>query len=79
MTPLEIQFALRKKGITQKALAKELGISEMTISDVILKKRISNKVMRAVAQKIDRDYRIVFSEYYLKTTKHAGSKTIGDI
>jgi lambda repressor-like predicted transcriptional regulator len=74
MHPADIQAALKKKGITQKDLAREIGVSEMTISDVILKKRISDRVMRAIAQKLNTDHRLVFHEYYLKPAKRTTSK-----
>ena len=64
MTPLEIQFELRKRGITQKAIAEALGISPMAVSLVINKKIISDRAMKAVAKLIGRDHADVFPEYY---------------
>jgi len=74
MHPADIQAALKKKGITQKALAKEIGVSEITVSDIILKKRISDRVMQVVAQAIGKDHRLVFPEYYCQPAKRTTSK-----
>jgi len=74
MHPADIQADLKKTGITQKALAKEIGVSEFTVSDVILKKRISDRVMRAISQKINKDHRLVFPEYYCQPAKRTTSK-----
>ena len=74
MTPLERQFALKKKGITQKAIAEKIGVGQMVVSDVITGQRISNKVMRAVAEAIREDHRLVFPEYYLRPPKRKTSK-----
>jgi lambda repressor-like predicted transcriptional regulator len=72
MHPADIQAALKKKGITQKDIAAEIGRSPLHVSQVILKKRVSDLVMRAVAKKIKRDPAKVFPEYYRgkKTRKH---------
>jgi len=64
MKPLDIQYQLKLRGITQASIARELGVSEMHVSAVINKQRISDRVMKAVAHKIRRDHRNVFSEYY---------------
>lgn len=74
MTPLERQFELKKKGITQKALAEKIGVGQMVVSDVILGQRISNRVMRAIAEAIDKDHRLVFPEYYLRPPKRRTSR-----
>jgi DNA-directed RNA polymerase specialized sigma subunit len=64
MTPLEIQFELKKKEVRQKEIARELKVSEMTVSRVINKQLVSDRVMKAVAGAIKRDHRAVFPEYY---------------
>jgi len=54
MHPADIQAALKKKGITQKQIAEELGVSQFHVSEVIndAETRRSQRVMRAVAEKI---------------------------
>ena len=64
MTPLEIQFELRKREITQKSIADEVGVSEFFISAVIRKKAISDRVMKIISRKIGRSHMEVFAEYY---------------
>lgn len=68
MHPADIQAELKKRGITQKEIARELGVSEMHVSGAINypKARQSDRVFRAVAKKIDRDPQDVFPEYYFR-------------
>jgi len=74
MTPAKIQYLLKKSGLTQKALAQRIGVCEMTVSRVINKQIVSNRVMRAVAEAIGQDYHKVFPEYYLQPPKRRHSK-----
>ena len=74
MTPNRIQYELRERGITQKRIAEEIGVSETSVSDVILRQRISDKVMRAVADRIGKPVQLVFPEYYCKPPKRKTSK-----
>ena len=64
MEAIDIQYELKKLRITQKSIARELGVSEMTVSKVIRKQIISNRVMRSVSRIINKDYRAIFPEYY---------------
>ena len=66
MTPLEIQFELKKKEITQKEIALDLGVSEMAVSLVINKMTVSDRIMKAVSKSIKMDHRAVFPEHYFK-------------
>ncbi|OPY17084.1 MAG: hypothetical protein A4E74_01527 [Syntrophus sp. PtaB.Bin075] len=76
MTPTEIQDALKKNKTTQKAIAAELDppVSEMTVSKVIHRNLVSNRIMRAIAKKIGRKHTEVFPEYYLQPPKRSTSK-----
>ena len=69
MTPEKIQYYLKVHKITQKAIAKELGRSEHHIHAVICKKRISDRVMKTIAQKIGFDHREGFPWYYIRRKK----------
>lgn len=69
MTPLEIQRAIRKNGTTQKSIAQNLDVTEMSVSYVINKKMVSNRIMRAVARAIGKVPTEVFPEYYLEGPK----------
>ena len=65
MHPADIQAALKRKKITQKQIAKDLGVSEMAVSLVINKRSVSDRIMRAIAKRIERDPFVIFSEYYI--------------
>ena len=74
MTPKQIKRAIRKK-TTQGALARELGRSEMSVSLVIRRQRISDYLMRGISKAIGKKHTTVFPEYYLKPPKRSTSKT----
>ena len=74
MHPVDIQARLKKKGITQRAIAEELEVSQMSVSKVIHKTIISDRIMKAVSAKLGKDHREVFHEYYLKPPKRKTSK-----
>ena len=77
MDPIEIQYRLRKKGVTQASIAEEEAVSEMLVSLVIHKKRFSengngekrvtetvDRVMKNIAGKIEKPHQQVFPEFY---------------
>ena len=74
MTPLEIQYQLKLRKITQRSIAEKLGVSEMSVSDTINKNIVSDRIMRAVAEAIGDNYQVVFAEYYLRPAKRSTSK-----
>jgi transcriptional regulator with XRE-family HTH domain len=74
MTPLERQYALKKKGIHQCQIAEDVGVSEYHVSAVIRGERISDRVMKAIAKAIGEDHRLVFPQYYLRSLKRKTSK-----
>ena len=74
MTPLKIQRELKRKSVTQKQIAESLGKSEMSVSDVIRRRAVSDAIMRAISAAIDKDHRIVFPEYYGKPPARSTSK-----
>ena len=74
MHTADIQAELKKRGLTQKKVADDLGIKPMAVSDVINKNRISIRIMRHVAKLIGRDHREVFPEYFLKPPKRSHSQ-----
>ncbi|MDX9820646.1 MAG: helix-turn-helix transcriptional regulator [Syntrophales bacterium] len=65
----------QKKGITQKSLAQKIGVSDISVSDVINDHRVSDRIMRAIAEAIGSDVRLVFPKYYLRTPKRKTSKS----
>jgi len=74
MTPSEIQDELKKNKITQTAIALEMGVSAMTVSKVVNRIIVSDRIMRVIAAKIGRDHTKVFPEYYLQPPKRSTSK-----
>ena len=75
MTPLQRQFALREKGLNQHKVAVSLGVSDISVSHVILGQRVSDRIMRGIAEAIGKDVRKVFPEYYLRPPKRSTSKS----
>jgi len=69
MHPADIQAELKKREITQKLIAEELGVCEFHVSAVIRGIRESDRVMKFVSEKINHDYREVFPEYYFRKTR----------
>ena len=55
MHPEDIKAELRKKGIRQVALARELGVTATTIHHVIYGSCRSEKVAQCIAAKIGKD------------------------
>ncbi len=74
MTPLERQYELKKKGITQHKIAVDLDVSDIAVSDVVLGHMVSDRIMRAIAAELGEDVRLVFPEYYLRPPKRKTSK-----
>ena len=74
MHTADIHAELKKRGLTQKAIADELRIKPISVSAVIRKRSISSRVMRYVAKRIGRDPREVFPEYFLQPPKRRHSK-----
>jgi len=74
MTPLDRQFALKRKGITQHQIAIDHGVSDIAVSDVVLGHMVSDRIMRGIAAALGEDVRLVFPEYYLRPPKRNTSK-----
>ncbi len=48
--PIEIQFWLRKRGKTQRDVARHLGVSEAAVSQVINRKCRSKRIEKIIAR-----------------------------
>ena len=70
MTPEQIrsELALRGKKVTITSIAEKLGVSVTAVHLVIDKRSISNRIMNAVAETIDRPVEFVFPEYFKKAS-----------
>jgi lambda repressor-like predicted transcriptional regulator len=69
MHPADIQAALKKRGIMQKDIARDLGVSPAAISYVVRKIMVSDRIARAVAERIGQTPEVIFHEYYLARQK----------
>ena len=71
MHPAEIQCELKKRGIMQKDIAEELGVCPFHISAVIRFQELrgSERVMKAVAEKIGKDPREAFPAYFFRKNR----------
>jgi len=74
MEPLKIQYELKKRGISQKQIAIDNKVSEMTVSKVINRSMVSDRLMKAISELIGEDHRLVFPEYYLRPPLRKTSK-----
>jgi lambda repressor-like predicted transcriptional regulator len=73
-TPLDIQYHLKKRGVTQKQLARELAVSDMAISYVIHGKLVSRRIMIAIADTIEMPPEDVFHWYFIQGKSPCPSK-----
>ncbi len=62
--PYDIQAMLKRKGITQKELARQIGVSEMVVSKAIHFSLVSERVFQGIADALGMDRRQVFGWYY---------------
>jgi transcriptional regulator with XRE-family HTH domain len=69
MTPIERRFELRKRRITQKSIAEELGKHPITIGLVINGKLNSAALIQAISDKIEKSPQEVFPEYFEPRSK----------
>jgi len=84
MTPEEIRIELfkRRKTITMKAIADELGCTGTAVGRVVKGEIVSRRIMEAVARAIDCEKEHVFPEHFIKQsqpyTKDVHSSTYKD-
>ena len=64
MEPIDIQYELKKRGITQKQIAREEGRSEMSVSKVIRRESTSYPLAKAVSRRLGKKPEEVFPEYF---------------
>jgi transcriptional regulator with XRE-family HTH domain len=74
MTPAYRQCLLKEKGVTQKQIAEELDVCEMSISKEINGDHHSHRVRCAIAEKIGMPVNEVFPDYYKNPPKRRTSK-----
>jgi lambda repressor-like predicted transcriptional regulator len=72
----EIQEAIHQSPINQAAIARELRVSTVTVSDVIKGRTTSQRVHRAIAEAIGRDVKEIWPEIYLHGEPKRGRKMV---
>ena len=77
MHPADIQALIKKKGLTQKKIARRLGKSDMAVHNVIHKKAVSNPIMTGMAELLGKKPEQIWPEYFLKKPKRKTSKVSG--
>ena len=76
MTPAYRQMLLKEKGITQKQIANEEGVSEMSISKEMNDGNVSDRLRRAIAKKLGLPVAKVFPAYYNSPPARSTSKVV---
>jgi len=66
MTPAKIQYELKRRGITQRAIADGIGRSEQHVGQVILGRSTSHRTMTAIAKAIEKRPEALWPDYYLR-------------
>ncbi len=64
MTAEQIQELLRKRGVTQKAIAEKCGVTPMAVSLVVRGRSVSRRVMLEVAIAIKKRASEVFPDHF---------------
>ena len=73
MTPEEIKSEIALRGrdkVTMTSIANDLGCSQAAVTLVISKKSVSARIMRAIAEAINKPVEHVFPEYFTKKAAH---------
>jgi len=65
MKPEIIQLVLRRAGITQRDIARRLGVSEVSVHKEIYGIATSERIREAVAEAMGQDKERVFADYYM--------------
>lgn len=65
MTPAEITYWMKSAGVSQTQIAKDLSITQPTISRVISGRDVSDRVRRAIAEAIGIDVKRIWPSTYL--------------
>ena len=66
---MTIKQELKARGTKSRDLARELGVSEAVISFVLRGMTSSDRIQKAIAEKLGRDPREVFPDYYSRHAK----------
>lgn len=78
MRPQEIKVELRKRGVTQKQIAQELGLHISSVQQAVYGKLKSQRIESAIAQKIGKPLWVVFPSIYAKPDDYQEPETSSD-
>lgn len=70
----EIQDALARVGLNQAAIARDLGLTPITVSYVVSGKSTSRRVHQAIAEAIGRDVKEIWPTKYLHGDPRPGRR-----
>ena len=76
MIPDEIKKALKEHKTTQRAIAKKLNVSDMSVSRVIYRGSVSDRIMSVIAEAIGKKKTEVFPDYYFGPKLRSTSKVV---
>lgn len=72
----KIQSALASHDLNQAAIARALGISPTTVSDVITGNTVSGRIHKAIAEAIGEDVKTIWPQHYLNGSPKRGRRMI---
>lgn len=72
MDPADIQAEITKKGLTQAAIARALGVTPVSVSDCIHGWFTSRRIHEAIAEAIGKDIKEIWPSTYLYRTPRKG-------
>ena len=64
--PTDSKAALVRPNVTQADIARDCGVSSVTVSRVISGDKVSHKVRRQIAKAISRDPAVIWPQAYLR-------------
>lgn len=75
-TPQQIKDAIYKEGVNLSAIARELGVTPPTVSDVIKGKSCSQRIHNAIAEVVKEDVQVIWPKFYKDGTPKRGPKIV---
>lgn len=74
MQTIDIKVNLLRKGISFRAIARQIGVSHNAVALVANHKLMSRRIMEAIAQALDLDVFTVFPELQRRNTRRTCSR-----
>jgi transcriptional regulator with XRE-family HTH domain len=64
MDAIDIQAQLKRRKVTQRDIAEAEGVSGTAISQIINRRAISDRLMKAIAARLEKPVTFIFDDYY---------------